>query len=202
VRDFDGVVPAKDANYAMSPWFFQILMLTVIAATAALACLSDYRHHRIPNWLVASAAGFGLIAHAVQHGLGGLTFALAGIGLAFACMLPLWFMRMMGAGDVKFMAAVGAWVGPQLVLQSMILAALLGGAIALAMMLARGNWSAVRANFGVMALKFSSARSAFSDIGSVGSLGRSNGAMPYAIPLSLGTLCVLVCKMTGWWEGI
>jgi prepilin peptidase CpaA len=186
----------------MFPGLFEILMLTAIAATAGLACWSDYRRHRIPNWLVASSTAVGLVAHATLHGSAGISTALSGIGLAFLCMLPLWYMRMMGAGDVKLMAAIGAWVGPNLVLNSMILAALLGGVIALAMMLARGNWSAVRANFGVMAVKFSSARSALSDIGSVGSLSKSNGAMPYAIPLSLGTLSVLVCKMTGWWEGL
>ncbi len=46
----------------------------------------------------------------------------------------------MGAGDVKLLAGVGAWVGPSLTLGAFIATALAGGAIALAMMLASGQF--------------------------------------------------------------
>ena len=78
---------------------------------AALACCIDVRQHRIPNWLTFGAAAAGLIFHTVEGGASGLaTRSAAGlIGVAmFFCPFALGGL---GAGDVKLMAALGAWLG-------------------------------------------------------------------------------------------
>src|SRR5690242_19088992 len=42
----------------------------------------------------------------------GLLFALAGFAVGFAVFCGLWLLNMAGGGDVKLIAALGAWVGP------------------------------------------------------------------------------------------
>lgn len=176
------------------------VMLTVIVPAMAFACWNDYRHHRVPNWLNVSLAAAGLAARAALEGWSGLTAGLLGMFAGLGLLVVLWAMRAMGAGDVKFAAALGAWLGPQMVFFAVIAGALAGGVIALGLIAYRRCWWQASWNLGLLVAKVGSPRTAFSDFGSAQSLSRSTGVLPYAIPLSIGTLVVLVSGYSGWWE--
>jgi prepilin peptidase CpaA len=118
----------------------------------------------------------------------------------FGMLILLWAIRGMGAGDVKFMAAIGAWLGPVMTFYAVVLGCLIGGVIAVAMVVWRRDWHQTYANLGVLLVKVSSRKTAFSEFGSAGSMSRSGAVLPYAIPLSIGTLIVLVSDYSGWWE--
>lgn len=100
--------------------------------TAACAAIVDVRSGRIPNWLT----GGGLLAALVLQfyfmgwrGLGtGVSGALVGGGILFVPFL----VRGIGAGDVKLMAAVGAWVGIQHAVAAIFATAIAGGVLAVA----------------------------------------------------------------------
>ena len=103
----------------------------------AAAVVIDVRTRRIPNWLTGAiaAGGFGL-----AFGGGTVTPAQAafGVALGLLLMLPGHVIGATGAGDVKLMAAVGAFLGPGLVLHAFLYSALAGGVIALAVAARRG----------------------------------------------------------------
>lgn len=82
-----------------------------VLAFLALATREDLRTHRIPNRLTGPAFLLGLAVHLAVGGPSALLTALAAGVVAGAVLLPGWLMRFMGAGDVKLMAAVGAWLG-------------------------------------------------------------------------------------------
>src|SRR5215470_1769162 len=84
------------------------------ATVASVAAIIDLRTRRIPNWVTAAALIAGLVVHTVQDGAGGLGMALAGAALGAAILLPFYIGGVMGAGDVKLLAALGALLGPQL----------------------------------------------------------------------------------------
>ncbi len=85
------------------------LLLAFIAAVAVI----DLARHRIPNVLTVPAAGLAITLHAASDGLAGVLFvAVAGLLLGFALFLPLYLVGGFAAGDVKAMAAVGAFLGP------------------------------------------------------------------------------------------
>ena len=171
-------------------------MLAVLVPAALLASWYDYRSHRIPNWLNAGLAAAGLTAQAAFGGWAGFVDGMAGLGVGLGCLVVLWAMKGMGAGDVKLMAAVGTWLGPRLVSHALIAGILIGGVIAIAMIARRRSWSLCMAN-----LSMAVARAGTGIGGSAGaqpSLASSPTAMPYAIPLMLGTLMVLSCELTGW----
>ena len=77
-----------------------------------LACITDLRARRIPNVLTFGATIGALVFHLVVAGVGGLAESAGGWMLGAALFFPMFALRGMGAGDVKLLAAVGAWLGP------------------------------------------------------------------------------------------
>ena len=105
-------------------------------------------------------------------------------------------MKGMGAGDVKLMAAVGTWLGPRMVGYALVAGILTGGIIALAMIARRKSWSLCMANLSMAAARVGAGGGG--PVDSRPSLASSPTAMPYAIPLMLGTLMVVCCELSGW----
>ena len=182
-------------------WQFEysnLLLIFVVPATLA-ASLSDFRTHRVPNWLNATIALTGLVSQFLCFGWDGVGAGLLGMLVGFGMLFPFWMVRGMGAGDVKFMAALGAWLGLQLTFYAVIAGGLLGGVLALGLIVYQRSWARSYANLGVLFTKLSSVRTAFSEFGSAQTLAKSGVLMPYAIPLSIGTLFVLISDYSGWW---
>jgi prepilin peptidase CpaA len=80
-----------------------------LALAAALAC--DLRARRIPNAVTATAAALGVAWHASPFGVG-VAPALLGLALGAALLIAPFALGGMGGGDVKLLAALGAWLGP------------------------------------------------------------------------------------------
>jgi prepilin peptidase CpaA len=186
----------------MPQWGYSEVMLAVIVPAALFASWKDYREHRVPNWFNAAIALSGLAAQATFGGWAGLENGLKGMLLAFGMLILFWAIKGIGAGDVKFMAAIGAWLGPDMTLNAVMIGALLGGLIALSMIVWRRKWHESLANFGIIAAKVTNTSMAFSEFGSARSLSGKTALLPYAIPLSMGTLIVAITVYSGWWEGL
>ncbi|MBI2286993.1 MAG: prepilin peptidase [Nitrosomonadales bacterium] len=101
----------------------------------------DVRYHRIPNAVVFWGAGLGILlnvfmpegfgfASQLPGGLGFLS-AMGGVAIGLAALLPMYLLRVMGAGDVKLMAMVGAFLGPEDVLGAILATFLTGGVLSL-----------------------------------------------------------------------
>ena len=97
----------------------------------AAACVFDLRERRIPNALTLGGAGAGLLFALLVHGASGLGVAALGWVVGCALFLPFFLLGGTGAGDVKLVAAIGAWVGAALVCWVAIYTAIAGGVLAL-----------------------------------------------------------------------
>ena len=104
-------------------------------AALVLAAITDLRSQRIPNWLSLPLAAVGLVVHSFAVGGEGIAFAAAGLAAGFALLIPFYALGGMGAGDVKLLAAVGAWVGAKQVGIVFLATAALGGVYALGLWL-------------------------------------------------------------------
>lgn len=101
---------------------------TISAITIlAIAAYIDWKEHRVPNWLTYSAWALGLLFHGLNDGMAGLGGSLLGSAVGLATLIVPYALRGMGAGDVKLMAAVGAWVGAAVTLQAFLWIAVVGG---------------------------------------------------------------------------
>lgn len=110
--------------------------LAVLVLTAAIY---DIRYRRIPNWLVLTGLLAGVLMATVFSDAAGLKTALSGAALAFAIYLPLFALRAIGAGDLKLMVAIGAFTGPSNWMVLFVFTSILGGVLALALLLYRGQ---------------------------------------------------------------
>lgn len=115
-----------------------------MTVTAALTCAGagaaiDLRCRRIPNLLTGSAAGLAILL-SLMHGVEqSVTSALLGLVLGGALMLPGYIWGGTGGGDVKLLAAVGAFLGPGLVARTFLYSAVAGGVLAIGVALSRGR---------------------------------------------------------------
>lgn len=72
----------------------------------------DVKSLRIPNYLTFGGALAGLLYQLGFHGWGGLWHGFLGMVLGLALLILFYVIGGMGAGDVKALAALGAWLGP------------------------------------------------------------------------------------------
>jgi prepilin peptidase CpaA len=91
----------------------------------------DLRTRRIPNYLTLGMAVAGLAFNGLAHGLPGLADGILGMLLGFSCLILPYLWGGMGAGDVKALAALGAWLGPKLTIFLFCYMGIAGGVIAL-----------------------------------------------------------------------
>jgi prepilin peptidase CpaA len=107
-------------------------------ALGLAACVTDLRARRIPNVLTFGAAAAALVYHAAMAGWPGIGWAAAGWIAGAALFFPIFALGGMGGGDVKLLAAVGAWLGPADALFVGLYGAIAGGVMALGVAVARG----------------------------------------------------------------
>jgi prepilin peptidase CpaA len=117
---------SRGKGFTMHIW---LLDGAVIAAL--LGAWFDVISRRIPNQLTYLAMIIALMVRLVFLGWHGLLEGLLGLALCGGAFFLLFMVHAMGGGDVKLMAAVGAWVGYRDAGMALIVCALSGGLIAL-----------------------------------------------------------------------
>jgi prepilin peptidase CpaA len=110
-----------------------------LAALVIVAAVYDIRFRRIPNWLVVTGFCLGFALNVFFLRVDGFILAILGAVLAFAVYLPFFALRAMGAGDVKLMIAIGTFVGAKNWLILFLITAILGGILAVCLLLIRGG---------------------------------------------------------------
>ncbi len=116
-------------------------IMIVLLATVFTAAVFDVRSRRIPNWISVAGALLGIALNAfLADGISGAWFSLKGLLLGFGVYMALYMIRAMGAGDVKLMGAVGALVGPSNWFGIFVITAILGGIMAVILVLAKGRF--------------------------------------------------------------
>ena len=107
-------------------------------ALALVACLYDVSTSRIPNKLTFTTAALAILFHAFAPTGAGLSHAALGLLVGLLVFFPLFALGAMGAGDVKLMAAVGAWIGAGPIVYVALYGSVAGGVFAVIVALRRG----------------------------------------------------------------
>lgn len=168
---------------------YELLILMLIAPFIVAAMICDARHRKLPNRLTVAIALMGLGLNGLLGGFSGLGSAFLGLLIGFFVLMPFYLFRMLGAGDIKLLGALGAFLGHQWILQATAAGVLLAGVCSAVILLRRkreetaGRWALVTA-------KLSSLKMLNSDFASHDSLATSRAAIPYGVYLGLAAMGV------------
>lgn len=178
-------------GFAMSwPEWISIVSLTVLVIAVAIF---DLQERRIPNFIVMPASLVGLSVHLFDSGLAGLAFSLKGIGVGFAILLVPYLVKGMKAGDVKFLMAIGSFVGATSVIRVLLITLLCYPVLAAIVVIREGKlkvtWLRFRRilfnflGFFIANLRLYAIRLESSDDDKVAS-----ATTPFGVALAIGTL--------------
>ncbi len=110
--------------------------------------VGDWRTRRIPNYLTFGGALAGIVFQTAVFGWPGLAQALLGLFLGLGLLLLPYILGGMGAGDVKALAALGAWLGPKGCFSVFCYMGLAGGLMSLGVLLWKGLSGVISAGAG------------------------------------------------------
>ena len=158
-------------------------------ALVLFACIPDLKSRRIPNALTFGAAAVALAFHGATAGLPGLAISLSGWVIGAALFLPLFALRGMGAGDVKLLAAVGAWLGPGEVVWVALITSIAGGVLALIVAACHGYLKTALRN--IYALLLHWRFFGVQPLEPVTLSGSKGPRLAYAVPIAVGTVVTL-----------
>lgn len=175
------------------------LSTLAVCALLVAAIATDLRERRIPNRLVGLGLALAAGLHAVamvwsQPSLSGSTWwsPLAGAVAGLALLMPLHLLRACGAGDVKLMAMVGAFVGIDTAPAAVLYTFVAGGLLSVLFLMSRGVAVRAAANLRVMlAPRRHGAGASFQPL-------RDTAArLPYGVAIAAGTLAALRWPLAG-----
>lgn len=185
---------------------FSLLPLLLLSVLLGAAVWHDVRSRRIPNFIVFCGAAMGVGLHlALPAGVGlfgtpmgslGLASSLGGFALGMLVFMPMYVFRLMGAGDVKLLAMVGAFVGAGDILPITVLILAVGGILALLFAVYQGSLRPLLRNAWQMMLysSFSALHGKLAMAPPVAASGR----LPYAVAIAGGTMgCLLSLHLRG-----
>lgn len=145
-----------DLDLAPATW--QLWCYATLTLTLVMAVEADLREHRIPNVVVVLMVGAGVVLNTVGPANGreglfsqfpgaiGAAQALFGVMLGLVLFMPMYLGRAMGAGDVKLLAALGAFAGPVEIISLALCILVAGGVLGVAYMVWSGKSRLVLGN--------------------------------------------------------
>jgi prepilin peptidase CpaA len=167
-----------------------VWLVSVILVEAAII---DGRQLRVPNWLTFHFVVGGLAYACWTGGREALLWSLAGTGVGLITLLPLYAIGGMGAGDVKLMAGVGAWMGPATTLGAFVSSALVGGLFGMVMIVASGDWIRHWVMFQTIGHEIVSIRNPSRLAELAGERKKTMMLLPYGIPIAVGSIVYFGC---------
>ena len=106
-----------------------------VTLALVVAAWIDGKELRVPNWLTFSFIATGWIYSGFAFGLEGLGWSLTGTVVGLALLLPAYAIGGMGAGDVKLLAGIGAWMYSTHTFYAFIWTTVIGAVMAIMMVL-------------------------------------------------------------------
>ena len=174
-------------------WVFWFVTIVLV-----VAAVIDGKQLRVPNWLtypmVISGWIYG-VTFSPYAGWEGLAYSLVGTMVGLAVLLPAYAIGGMGAGDVKLMAGVGAWLaafsawqGVGYTFFAFCVSAVVGGVLAIVMVLWTRTWEKHYGQFFAIWQEIVSVKNPETLATIAAERKSSMFLLPYGIPRAIGTI--------------
>lgn len=164
-------------------WHVKFVCIVLI-----VAAYIDGKELRVPNWITFPMVLSGLIYSTAVGGLEGLGAGLLGMVVGLLTLLPLYSIGGMGAGDVKLMAGIGAWLGVMPTVYAFVATVVVGAVMAIIMVLWAKQWDKHYGNFIMIFMEIVSVK----DPQKLSAIAKERKPrmflLPYGIPICIGSI--------------
>lgn len=169
-------------------FFIENWHVKLVCAVLIVAAVIDGRQLRVPNWLTFPMVFAGLAYNAWATGWLGLESAISGMVVGLLCLLPLYSVGGMGAGDVKLMAGIGAWLGASITFSAFCVSTIVGAGMAVWMVLRRKAWAHHFENFKMIATEITQIQNP-RQLSEIAAERKPRMLLlPYGIPICIGSI--------------
>lgn len=176
--DFSSVLSGAAAHWDM--WLVSVVLI--------VAAVIDGKVLKVPNWITFPFIISGWVYSTAFGGWEGLGWSMAGTAIGLGLLLPSYAIGGMGAGDVKLLAGVGAWVYGTHTFYAFCWSAIIGAVLAVAMVLARKAWTKHSNQFWMIFNEVVTIRNPETLAGIAAERKSSMLLLPYGIPICIGTI--------------
>ena len=168
---------------AAEPWIIWVVTITLV-----VAAVIDGIQLKVPNWITFPMILTGWAFSYAGFGWEGVGWSLIGTAVGLGLLMPAYAIGGMGAGDVKLMAGVGAWVWGTVTFYSFCLSAVIGGVIAIGMVLYQRKWKKHKDQFFGILGEISTVRDPDKLAAIAAERKPTMLLLPYGIPIAIGTI--------------
>ncbi len=175
----------------MISWFADTWHVWVVTITLIVAAVIDGLQLKVPNWITFPMIVTGW-AYSVMlspyPGWEGLAYSLIGTVVGLAVLLPAYAIGGMGAGDVKLMAGVGAWMWGTTTFYAFAVTTIVGAVMAVIMVLWTNTWYKHKAQFWGIINEIATVKDPEKLAEIAAERKPSMFLLPYGIPIAIGTI--------------
>lgn len=164
-------------------WHVWLLSGVLIVAAAI-----DGWKLKVPNWITLPLVVGGWVYSTVCFGWEGLAWSTGGTVVGLGLLMPAYAIGGMGAGDVKLLAGVGAWIWGTDTLYAFCVSAIVGGIIAVAMVLCRRDWHHHWYQFWAITNEILEVRDPEALSATAAQRKSAMLLLPYGIPIAIGSI--------------
>ena len=162
-----------------------------VTVTLIVAAVIDGLQLKVPNWLTFPMIISGWVYSSTFAGYPwweGLLYSLLGTMVGLLLLLPAYAIGGMGAGDVKLLAGVGAWVWGTVTFYAFAVSAVVGGVLAVLMVLWGKTWSKHQNQFWMILGEIMAVKDP-NKLATIAAERKSSMMLlPYGIPIAIGSI--------------
>lgn len=169
-------------------WFVTVALI--------VAAVIDGIQLKVPNWLTFPFIISGWVYSGLAFGWEGVGWSLFGTIVGLALLLPAYAIGGMGAGDVKLLAGIGAWMHTTHTIWAFAATVVVGALLAVGMVLYKRAWSKHSAQFFAIFHEIMTVKDP-NKLAAIAAERKSRMfLLPYGIPMAIGTIFYFA------WEGL
>ena len=123
----------------------------ILIILVLLSVYFDLTQKKIPNLITFPVILWGLLTYSIFEGLEGFKFSIVGFLVGLGIFLIPFILGVMGGGDVKMMAAIGALMGWRFVLTTAVYSGLVGGLLVIIYLIYKKKlWITIKSIIGII----------------------------------------------------
>lgn len=116
-------ITLAEPTFTIWNWLTYIILFTVLT----ISMYTDWKYHKIYNWVTYPAIILGFIINTINYGSDGFISCCINLGITLLFFGIFYLLKMMGAGDIKLIIAISCLMNAVYAFAGLIIGTILAG---------------------------------------------------------------------------